>query len=80
MKRELNSKCFSKWVESVGGPHQATALIIQHTNWSVSKSEQIATSRYRSAFDKPSQNAMSELTGMDLEDLFRPTANRAKAS
>lgn len=80
MKRKFNYKSFENWVLSVGGVHQATALIIQKTGLAPSTAEKMAAGRYQSIPNLLVQKALAELSKVDHEDLFPLVGARAKAS
>lgn len=81
MKRRLNQKLLGKWVASVGGDAQATAIIIQTLRTSVSKAEKLASCRYERGIPYMEMKALAQLTSNEIDDLFPlVSASRGKAA
>ncbi len=70
VRKELNTRLLSEWVESEGGLTIATSRISGALKCSISKAEKIAAGRYPSHLSGLEQTALAKLTRISAEQLF----------
>lgn len=77
MKRRIDYGKLSKWVDEVGGIAEATRLISEKLECSISKAEKMAASRHLAGLLPAEQVLMSKLTRIARDQLF-PAVSAAK--
>jgi len=70
MKRQLDGKSIRKWKDRVGGIDNATRLISDELECSISKAEKVATGSYPSQLSSAEQKALAKLLNLDRDVLF----------
>jgi hypothetical protein len=72
MKRRLNGQRLAVWVQQVGGVKEASLLIVQKLECSISKAEKIASGRYLSLPTPSEQKDLADLLSTSRDVLFPP--------
>jgi len=78
MKRTLNIDLIKDWTKSVGGLSRATGILLQQTQWSLSKAEKVAAGRYYFLHKLEDRKLLSKITGLNFNVLFPVEPKRSK--
>jgi hypothetical protein len=80
MRRMLNKTEFFKWVIENGGADEAAILIKRELECSLSKAEKISRGNYNRELSASEQKALSNLTKISRDVLFKAGRPMKKAS